>query len=50
LAADVLPTILKSSLTIYIVLTFLGLILLAMALLGIVFIREKKNKVPTEQE
>ena len=49
LVADVLPTVLESSLRIYMILTFLGLALLAIALIGSIFIREKKNKEPTEQ-
>lgn len=48
LAADVLPTILKNSLQLYLMLTLVGSILLALALLGFVFFREKKNKEPIE--
>ena len=44
LAVDVLPDIVQSALQIYQFLVFLGLGLILAALIGIVFIRERKNK------
>lgn len=44
LAVDVLPDIVKASLQIYLVLFIMGLGLMFIALLGALFIRERKNK------
>lgn len=50
LASDVLPSILNSSLQFYIILALLGASLLVVALFGLIFIREKKNKEAVEPE
>jgi hypothetical protein len=51
LAADVLPVVLKSALQTYLILTLLGLVLVGVALLGSIFIREKKKiEVPKPDE
>ncbi|HBG74970.1 MAG: hypothetical protein A2X25_07290 [Chloroflexi bacterium GWB2_49_20] len=44
LAADVLPGIVQKAMYVYIFLVFLGIALLLVALIGSVFVRERKNK------
>jgi hypothetical protein len=44
LAADVLPTILQKAMVNYVILIFFGLGLMLVALIGAMFVRERKNK------
>lgn len=46
LAVDVLPDIVQRAMQIYVFLIFLGLVLMLAALIGAVFVRERKNKEP----
>jgi hypothetical protein len=51
LAVDVLPGVVQTALQIYVILFFLGLVMMLIALIGIIFVRERKNKEQqTERE